>query len=107
MNYEQPGWPRSRAFYKPKEYAPSALPHPRARFTGMLPVPWVIEAVRMAAGVEPDQVRWTVFHKNAGLAHDERLCQICGYKLGKIMILLATEGGLHYETSGPGLHPRC
>lgn len=74
----------------------------------MLPVPWVVKAKdRLVPNVESDDVFWTKFHDGSSRAHYERLCQVCGYATGPIMLLMATEPGGQLETSGPGLHPRC
>lgn len=65
----------------------------------MLAVPWII-VVRNGGRAD-----WTVFHPEAARAHHERLCQVCGEKLGRLIVLL--RGHHPRETTGPGCHPRC
>ena len=87
------GWPRPRGTYAQPSYYPDP-DEPKD-----LPVPWVVE-------VDPKYgVQWTAFHDRCSEAHDERLCQVCGEKLGRVVVL----GNAHDEgmTSGPGCHPRC
>lgn len=90
------GWPRPHARFNPSHYD---TPPEESRRVRLLPVPW-IAALQSTGAVE-----WTGFHRDADRAHHQRLCQICGQKLHRLIVLArAFQEG---ETSGPGGHPRC
>ncbi len=81
------GWPRPR-----RQYEPDVEQHPE-RVPAILPVPWVV-------GDD-----WLDFQPDAPTAEAERLCQVCGERLGRVMVLC--RGHRPRVTSGPGCHPRC
>lgn len=95
-NYEQPGWPRSRSHFDSSDTRSVVSRH---RFNGMMPVPWIIRMIE-----DTDQAQWTRFKEDSNVAHEKRLCQVCGERLETLMILMVADGS---ETSGPGTHPRC
>lgn len=74
----------------------------------MLPVPWV------AGTTVPGEIEWTTFHQHmARDAIQDKLCQVCGERLGWVKILglmqrrfQAAQFG-ERNTSGPAMHPRC
>ena len=92
-----PGWPRPLGTYEPRRGWHAHRGEPRA-----LPVPWVIEIDSHNGEAE---VAWTTFHDQSTRAHSERLCQVCGEALGRILVLGVSN--MRSETSGPGCHPRC
>lgn len=65
-----------------------------------VPAPW------MNSSHDDDQdIDWFACRDDCGLAHTQRLCQVCGIALGNSFVL--PRAYRDNQTNGGGVHPRC
>jgi hypothetical protein len=93
--YERPGLPRPKHEWRGRHSSIDRCPE----LPDKLPVPWVNgPCVR-------DDDDWHSFRDDSIRIYHERLCVICGNKLGVRMLIPAQDG--KRESSGGGAHPKC
>jgi hypothetical protein len=88
------GWPRPRARWEPRPQSKRGKWPAR-----MLPTLWVLDRIG-------GETSWTAFHPTATDAHVDRLCSVCGERMGGTVVLCKFKDS-RWSTSGPGCHPRC
>jgi hypothetical protein len=93
--YERPGLPRPKHEWRGRHSDLLRCPE----LPDKLPVPWV------NGPIVRDHGDWHGFRDDSIRIYYERLCVVCGDKLGVRMLIPAQDG--KRESSGGGAHPKC